>query len=103
MIRIHCSPRFSILRLLLIAGILLCSLLLSIPSQTARAAGGVGSCQSLTVGSITLPNDPSGQYSIYGELCSPSDGPSHTVQLLISGATYGHLYWDWPSIPGHSD
>ena len=36
------------------------------------------------------------QYSIYGQLCNPASGPGSTVQLLIPGATYGHIYWDFP-------
>lgn len=42
------------------------------------------------------------QYSIYGELCNPSSGPSHTVQLLLPGSTYNHTYWDFPTIDGVS-
>jgi pimeloyl-ACP methyl ester carboxylesterase len=35
----------------------------------------------------------------YVKLCSPAQGPSSTVQLLIHGATYGSIYWDFPYQP----
>ncbi|HEX3641310.1 MAG TPA: alpha/beta hydrolase, partial [Ktedonobacteraceae bacterium] len=44
------------------------------------------------------PGQPD-QYTIYGELCNPAGGPSQTVQLLVAGATYGHVYWDFPYQP----
>jgi pimeloyl-ACP methyl ester carboxylesterase len=43
-------------------------------------------------------------YHVWGELCathdelSPSSGTA-TVQLLLHGATYGHVYWDLSSNP----
>src|SRR5260370_26707114 len=43
------------------------------------------------------PQDRS--HRIYGKLCSPAQGPSSTIQLLIHGATYGSIYWDFPSQP----
>src|SRR5260370_234733 len=43
------------------------------------------------------PQDRS--HRIYGKLCSPAQGPSSTIQLLIHGATYGSIYWDFPYQP----
>ena len=55
-------------------------------------------CQSVTV-QVALGIAQPLQYSIYGQLCNPASGPSSTVQLLIPGATYGHIYWDFPYEP----
>lgn len=55
-------------------------------------------CQSFYV-PVALRSRLPVQYKIYGELCNPSSGPSKTVQLLVSGATYGHVYWDFPYQP----
>ena len=71
----------------------------SSPASTAHAATRSVSCQSYTV-PVALASGQPLQYTIYGELCNPPGGPSHTVQLLIPGATYGHIYWDFPTIDG---
>jgi pimeloyl-ACP methyl ester carboxylesterase len=55
-------------------------------------------CQSFYV-PVALGSGLPVQYEIYGELCNPSSGPSRTVQLLVPGATYGHVYWDFPYQP----
>ena len=39
------------------------------------------------------------QYTIYGELCNPTTGASHTLELTVPGGTYGHIYWDFPYEP----
>jgi pimeloyl-ACP methyl ester carboxylesterase len=62
----------------------------------APAFGGVGPCKAINVNNIALGDGQPAQYSIYGELCDPIHGRSQTVQLLIPGATYSHVYWDWP-------
>ncbi|MBW4434624.1 MAG: alpha/beta hydrolase [Pelatocladus maniniholoensis HA4357-MV3] len=36
------------------------------------------------------------QYKIYGELCSKLPIEGRTVQVLVSGLTYNHNYWDFP-------
>ena len=36
---------------------------------------------------------------VWGRLCEPAGRPVRAVQLLISGSTYGHLYWDFPYRP----
>src|ERR1700681_84075 len=67
------------------------------PHQT-HATTNTGSCQSFNV-PVALGAGQSLQYTIYGELCNPLTGPAHTVQLLVPGATYGHVYWDFPYEP----
>jgi hypothetical protein len=49
------------------------------------------SCQSFTV-PVALEEGQALNYSIYGELCNPASGASTTVQLLVAGATYGHIF-----------
>jgi pimeloyl-ACP methyl ester carboxylesterase len=66
--------------------------------RPAHGATNAGKCQSFNV-PVALAEGQSLQYTIYGELCNPSTGASHTVQLLIPGATYGHVYWDFPYQP----
>lgn len=83
----------------------LCSLLAALtflgviiaPAQ-AKADSNPGSCQSFYVPVALAAGQPL-QYTIYSELCNPASGPSQTVQLLIPGATYGHIYWDFPYEP----
>jgi pimeloyl-ACP methyl ester carboxylesterase len=64
----------------------------------AKADSNPGSCQSFYV-PVALSSGQPLQYTIYSELCNPASGPSQTVQLLIPGATYGHIYWDFPYEP----
>jgi pimeloyl-ACP methyl ester carboxylesterase len=55
-------------------------------------------CQSFNVPVALNVGQPL-QYTIYGELCDPASGASHTVQLTIPGATYDHRYWDFAYQP----
>ena len=64
----------------------------------AHGATVTGTCQSFSV-PVALAEEQPLQYTIYGELCNPASGASHTVQLLVPGATYGHVYWDFPYEP----
>lgn len=64
----------------------------------ARGATSAATCQSFNV-PIALNAGQPFQYTIYGELCNPAGGASHAVQLLVPGATYGHVYWDFPYEP----
>lgn len=66
--------------------------------RPASAATGQGTCQSLYVPVALGAGQPT-QYRIYGQLCLPASGPSNTIQVLIPGATYGHVYWDFPYQP----
>lgn len=64
----------------------------------AHAATDQATCQSLRV-PVALGAGQPVQYSLYGQLCLPSSGESDAVQLLIPGATYGHIYWDFSYQP----
>lgn len=75
------------------------ALFVAVPSPSSvHAAPKTATCQSLFVPvalGLGLPTN----YRIYGQLCNPSGGPSHTVQLLVPGGTYSHVYWDFPYQP----
>jgi pimeloyl-ACP methyl ester carboxylesterase len=38
-------------------------------------------------------------YHVFGELCSRGSLRNKTIQIALHGATYSHLYWDWPYQP----
>lgn len=66
-------------------------------SGLAHAATRASTCQSYDL-PVALAAGLPRRYTIYGELCTPSTGPSSTVQLLVPGGTYNHIYWDFPTI-----
>jgi pimeloyl-ACP methyl ester carboxylesterase len=49
---------------------------------------------------VALADGAPKTYTLYGRLCSPSTGPSKTIQILVHGITYDHNYWD---LPGFAD
>src|SRR5260221_11598193 len=53
-------------------------------------------CTQYTVPVNLSAIDPT-VYHIVGTLCNPDTG--NNVQLLLSGATYNHVYWDFPFQP----
>lgn len=82
----------------LILFIVLALVALIIVPRPAHGATNAGTCQSFNIPVALAVGQPL-QYTIYGELCNPAKGASHTVQLLVPGATYGHVYWDFPYEP----
>ncbi len=83
----------------------LCSLLgvlaltgINLLPAAAQAAPTGASCQSFYVPVALAAGQPL-QYKIYSELCNPPGGPGHTIQVLIPGGSYGHIYWDFPYEP----
>ncbi len=55
-------------------------------------------CTSHTI-PVTLSAEDSELYNVVGELCSRGKPAEKTLQLLISGAGYGPVYWDFPYEP----
>lgn len=78
-----------------IFGALLAALFL--PSGAWGAAGGMR-CQEVTFGVSLSPADAT-VYNVVGELCSRGSIHHKTVQIALHGATYSHLYWDFPFQP----
>jgi len=67
-----------------------------VPAAGARADG----LPALTCSAHTLPvaltdPGPAGQ-TIWGQLCYRGSQEPATVQLLVHGVTYNHLYWNFP-------
>jgi pimeloyl-ACP methyl ester carboxylesterase len=60
---------------------------------------GAGGPPTLTCSAYTLPvaiTDPGpADQTMWGQLCYRGSEPA-TVQLLVHGATYNHLYWNFP-------
>jgi pimeloyl-ACP methyl ester carboxylesterase len=49
--------------------------------------------------SVTLsPADPT-PYQVVGDLCARGSLHGNTLQITLHGATYSHLYWDFPFQP----
>ncbi len=64
---------------------------------SARAEEGPR-CEEMSF-SVTLSPSDAQSYHVFGVLCS-RDGLRHqTFQITLHGATYSHLYWDWPFEP----
>jgi pimeloyl-ACP methyl ester carboxylesterase len=65
---------------------------LSAPRATAASPG---HCSE-----IDLPvSVPTPGATMHGQLCMPTGRPPTTIQLLVHGATYSHVYWDFPYQP----
>lgn len=67
-------------------------------TSPASAAPSSPSCTTQRV-PVTAPL--LGQHTISGVLCLPAGPAPSTVQVLVPGATYNHVYWDFP-ITGYS-
>src|SRR5260370_33132121 len=80
-------------RVFLTAVLLSTVFLLSVPFQRAQADSNFGSQYTLPVSLSTT--DPT-TYHIAGYLCYNNSLQDKTVQLLVHGFTYNHLYWNFP-------
>ncbi|MFL6292169.1 MAG: alpha/beta hydrolase [Thermoanaerobaculia bacterium] len=70
---------------------------LSLPSGAWGAEGGFR-CEELSFDVNLSPGDPT-VYSVFGVLCSRGAIEHKTIQITLHGATYGHVYWDFPFQP----
>ncbi len=57
-------------------------------------------CHEETLSVTLVPNSLT-RYSIVGWLCSNGTLAGKTVQVLVSGGAYSHVYWDFPYQPDH--
>jgi pimeloyl-ACP methyl ester carboxylesterase len=55
-------------------------------------------CQDLTF-DVKLSPDHDTVYQVAGFLCSRGSVRNKTLQVTLHGATYSHLYWNWPRQP----
>ena len=44
---------------------------------------------------VTIPRDDLNTYQVFGQICNQSSHPEQTLQVLLSGSTYSHHYWDF--------
>jgi pimeloyl-ACP methyl ester carboxylesterase len=70
------------------------NLALSAPAGAVTGAGGP-TCQAYMV-PVSIADGGPAAYRIFGQLCYAGTTPPSTVQLLVHGDTYNHLYWDFP-------
>jgi pimeloyl-ACP methyl ester carboxylesterase len=77
---------------------MLCMLAVVLFPSGARAVEGGFRCEELSFDVNLSPSDPA-VYSVFGVLCSRGSIHQRTIQITLHGATYGHLYWDWPYQP----
>jgi len=76
-----------------------CLLLLAVlaPAGAQADQGGLR-CSDMTFPVTLSPGDAT-VYNVFGVLCSHGSLHNKTIQIALHGATYGHLYWDWPYQP----
>ncbi|WP_433465578.1 alpha/beta fold hydrolase [Spirillospora sp. CA-128828] len=74
--------------------------LLATGQVTAGAAEPSTHCRNVTV-PVSLSQGQPARYRIWGRFCTPVNRPATTVQVLIPGLNYSHVYWDFPFRPGH--
>ena len=48
---------------------------------------------------VRLAPDGWREYTLVGQLCQTGDSGDSTLQVLVSGAGYGRVYWDFPYQP----
>jgi len=81
------------------AVVALCALAVALlaPSGAWATEGGLR-CEELTF-DVTLSPSDAAVHSVFGVLCSRGGLEHKTIQITLHGATYSHLYWDWPYQP----
>ncbi len=78
---------------------------LAIVAVSPAASAHAGGLPALTCSDYTLPvriADPGpADQAMWGQLCYRGGREPATVQLLVHGATYNHLYWNFPYGDGY--
>ena len=64
----------------------------------AEASTQQSRCREVSVPVAIAPGEPARDH-IWGELCTPTGRPAATVQILLHGLNYSHVYWDFPLRP----
>jgi pimeloyl-ACP methyl ester carboxylesterase len=81
-----------------LTAILCAAVLAAFAPSAARAAAGGLRCQEMTF-HVTLSPGDAEIHQVFGVLCARGSIHGKTVQIVLHGATYSHLYWDWPFQP----
>ena len=74
--------------------------LLTADPSAALASESRTHCQDVTT-PVSIAEGQPAQYQIWGQLCTPDHQAAATVQVLVHGLNYSHVYWDFPFQPGH--
>ncbi|MEA2272682.1 MAG: hypothetical protein QOI98_1390 [Solirubrobacteraceae bacterium] len=69
-----------------------------LPAASAAADPAPARCSDVAVPVSIAPVLPK-VYTVRGRLCLPAGAPARTVQVLLHGATYNGIYWDFPYEP----
>jgi pimeloyl-ACP methyl ester carboxylesterase len=88
-----------LLRLALLALVTISQLTVvgSIASAQTETLSPAVTCQGVRL-PVSLQEGQPANYEVVGKLCSKPNGKK-VVHLLLSGATYGSVYWDFPLLP----
>jgi len=75
-----------------------CAMILATLASSAQAAPGGLRCEEVSFPVTLSPGDAT-VYNVFGVLCSRGSLEHRTVLITLHGATYSHLYWDFPVQP----
>jgi len=79
--------------------LVLCAMAVSLfTASGAQAAAGGLRCEEVSFPVSLSPSDAT-VYNVFGVLCSRGSLEHKTIQIALHGATYSHLYWDFPVQP----
>ena len=69
------------------------------PTTVGGASPSGATCQNYY---LTVTESPTATqtYQVWAQLCSRGALTGKTVQVLVPGGDYTHVYWDWPTQPG---
>jgi pimeloyl-ACP methyl ester carboxylesterase len=68
------------------------------PTTVGGASPSGATCQNFY---LTVTESPTATqtYKVWAQLCSRGPLTGKTVQVLVPGGDYTHVYWDWPNDP----
>jgi hypothetical protein len=68
------------------------------PTIVGGSSPSGASCQNYY---LTVAESPAATqtYQVWAQLCSRGPLAGKTVQVLVPGGDYTHVYWDWPNQP----
>ncbi len=69
------------------------------PTTVGGTSPSGASCQNYY---LTVTESPAAAqtYQVWAQLCRRGPLTGKTVQVLVPGGDYTHVYWDWPTQPG---
>lgn len=76
------------------------ALVTTAPRAFAGQPAGGESCKAYSL-PVRISDPGPATQMLWGELCQPLDSRPTTVQLLVHGGFYNHIYWDFPVGDGY--